>query len=1079
MPVCHIYDIVEEDVVIDEGNTDSECVIRLWCLTEKSKPMMIEVNNFRPWIFVELPATRKWSDDDAYQICEVISSATNVNILSSKIEMKSKLHYYQPQSRQFPMIKIFTKSISDCKKILWWLDGGAKVKSVVKAMNPNRGRWFGERYKWMVLKAWECPDADISCARKMLTLLGIKFAEWFYFDDSHPSVKCLEQGVPYSIDIAYTTSSYQSTIKKLSDEEKPQFASSPGILAFDIESYSDNKLSFPNALNPIHSAYMISVIYQKGTTRKRVLIATEEASVSTDPEHPRYKSTSIIIDEFIIVETESKIMDAFCNLIATLNPEIITGYNIHGFDYKYLDTRYHLLNPEGGLSWPITASRSAETDPKMIVKAPNSHSKYELSYIKLDGRISLDLMPVVQKNYKLSKYNLDTVSKFFLGDDVGKHSVTPVQMFEAFEKGAATYSSVVGGILSPTSSERVSAIDKMTEVAAYAMQDSELVIDIFQKINVWIGLVELSSVAGVTISDAINRGQQCRITSLIYDIAYKEDVVIDQRNPHKKAYGDSSDPPHIIPYVGAVVQDPIPGIHDNVVCLDFSSLYPSIIMAHNICFTTFNVKSSPIEDAYFNIMRDTKVTTSLSCADVAKCQDPRYQFESNDDNSHIIEFDQEISSSGKCDDGDDGGGGGGDDDDDDCEGGGDAKKIAHFKFEFVKEDVYEGILPRLVKSLVTQRKHTRSQIPSADPLMKVVLNQRQLAYKMIANSTYGYLGAQRRGKLPLVEGAMSITARGRQMIGKVNQYVEENLGGRVIYGDTDSSMFQIPQIKSPSECTEWGLRLEDEISKLFPPPVRMEFEKAMRIFCLKKKKYAALLINKDGSYDSKMLTRGIVLERRDNCKQIRKMYEELLTKILRENYSASNSFKLICNTIYNFVDPENQATSEFEVVKSYNPPYKQVGYQMNVFGNECARIGRPCRPGDRLGFIFVTEPSSIPSPESGIKPDNVGLIMRLTEVWEELPPSDRPQINIMRYMENMFMNPIDQLFQVAYENELEENGIAKKISFQFGRTKVSCVTPMKLICKTIRHLIGGGENTPDYTTIQNVVMSLSNKLESM
>ena len=79
------------------------------------------------------------------------------------------------------------------------------------------------------------------------------------------------------------------------------------------------------------------------------------------------------------------------------------------------------------------------------------------------------------------------------------------------------------------------------------------------------------------------------------------------------------------------------------------------------------------------------------------------------------------------------------------------------------------------------------------PFKKKVLDGRQLALKISANSVYGFTGAQ-VGKLPCLEISGSVTAFGRLMIDQTKRHVEEKYtiengyeyNAKVIYGDTDS-----------------------------------------------------------------------------------------------------------------------------------------------------------------------------------------------------------------------------------------------------------------------------------------------------
>jgi DNA polymerase elongation subunit (family B) len=258
----------------------------------------------------------------------------------------------------------------------------------------------------------------------------------------------------------------------------------------------------------------------------------------------------------------------------------------------------------------------------------------------------------------------------------------------------------------------------------------------------------------------------------------------------------------------------------------------------------------------------------------------------------------------------------------------------------------------------------------------------------------------------------------------------------------------LPFVKDGKECNIWGNRLAEELTALFPPPLKLEFEKAMRVIFLAKKKYAALLINKDGSFSKNILIRGIVLARRDNCSFLRETYEALLKKIL---YQAGpieiyeDVFRALIRAFKGQVEPE-----KFEVVKSLGSSYKQKNFSMAVFSEECAKFGRPAQPGDRLGYVIVTQPSSIPAPESGIKINNLGLRMRLTEVWKEMKS---PDIDTLYYTTNMFMNPFDQLISVRFKDELIKNGVAKAFSFKPRKSsEYSCVFPIKMFCSMVKQI---------------------------
>merc|ERR1719316_2457162 len=86
---------------------------------------------------------------------------------------------------------------------------------------------------------------------------------------------------------------------------------------------------------------------------------------------------------------------------------------------------------------------------------------------------------------------------------------------------------------------------------------------------------------------------------------------------------------------------------------------------------------------------------------------------------------------------------------------------------------------------------------SGEKFKEMVLNGRQLALKISANSVYGFTGAT-VGQLPCLEISSSVTAFGRQMIDQTKAMVEAKYtiqngyehDAQVVYGDTDSVMIK-------------------------------------------------------------------------------------------------------------------------------------------------------------------------------------------------------------------------------------------------------------------------------------------------
>lgn len=170
--------------------------------------------------------------------------------------------------------------------------------------------------------------------------------------------------------------------------------------------------------------------------------------------------------------------------------------------------------------------------------------------------------------------------------------------------------------------------------------------------------------------------------------------------------------------------------------------------------------------------------------------------------------------------------------------------------------------------------------------LNLVLDRRQNAYKVNANSMYGAMGV-RQGYLPFLPGAMCVTYMGRTNIKRVNKFIEEDKKGIVIYNDTDSAYCFFPDFekKTIQELWAYAKQIVAEVKVLFPPPISLEFEEKVyeKFLILTKKRYAAIAINEDGKIDDKLVKRGIVLQRRDNCRGIRDAYQALIYKIFDQH----------------------------------------------------------------------------------------------------------------------------------------------------------------------------------------------------
>lgn len=991
--ILHAYDWEIKEEFDDEG--DPHTAVHAWCLDRDSKAHLLRINTFPCYCYVELPMFVngryfKWDHGKVNEFMTMISATLgDNNPISWDFDNWKKIYYYRPGTT-YPMIRCqfrTLKAMNNCARIL---------EQSIKTTH----------WGFITCKVHEL---DITIIRKLLAIREVGYSAWF-------RVNAID--IPFEASLSTITEhvALWETMVKVPAEECVQWTTSPSIVSFDIECYTDNKRAMPDHTKDRHCVYLISVIYQRlrqKNTRKRYAVIFGDCN-EIPPERLEHC-------EIIRTTTElSLVKVAMGELIQKLDPDILTGYNILGFDYYYLNGRLeHEIE-----DWPAMGRIKGERatyDAKEWSSGAYGHQR--ISMVKISGRISVDLLPIIRREYKLDTYGLGVVSTKFLGKT--KHDIKPAEMFAIYER-------FINAI--PGTPEYEVAKAEMTRMVEYCIQDAELVVDLFEELMIWDGLVQVSNIVGVTIVELFTRGQQIRCVSQLYELASKMGFVLDHR-----------DTPGI-KFSGGFVFEPVPDFYKNIISLDAMSLYPSLIQAYNFCYTTL--------------------------------VPPELENQIPDEDCHVIDFDQ-TQEDEKADDGEES--------DRVLTETNEPKKkkqkvaktttTTHYHFKFIKKP--EGLLPRLVRFLVERRNHIRNVTQKQHKkgsLIWQVLEKTQLGLKVSANSFFGFLGIRNGGKMPLIEGAMSITAKGRELIGKVGQFVTSPpYNGRIIYGDTDSCMFDLG-ITDASKCHYWGVKLmhaingvkkgqdspdggkyEEDKPGLFLAPLKMDFEKAEDILCFKKKKYAALLIKKDGTYKRELipnpddptgppiegehyelLKRGIVIARRDNCKFLFTTYTKILMMVLLRK-PLDGAVAYLDDQVRYFLS--GQITAEqLALVRSLGASYKNPSYFMKVFADRIKRAGKIVNAGDRLTFVIVQNPEARLLGEK---------LMLLEDYLEGQDSPNPPKLDYDYYLEKTIKNSLDQLFEVGYKREI--GSLAHIMYKETNRHKSIGITkPLKLMLRLMR-----------------------------
>ena len=542
------------------------------------------------------------------------------------------------------------------------------------------------------------------------------------------------------------------------------------ILSFDIEC-AGRKGIFPEAnCDPVIQIANVVTRYGEAKPFVRNVFSLDTCSL-------------IVNTQILEFDAEDKMLMAWRDFLEKVDPDVIIGYNIANFDFPYLlDRAKHLKC----LKFPYwTRLENVQSHAKETNFSSKQMGNRDTKATNTNGRLQLDLLQLIQRDHQLRSYTLNAVCSHFLGEQ--KEDVHHTMITELFNG-------------TPESRRRL---------AVYCLKDAFLPQRLMDKLMCLVNYTEMARVTGVPFNYLLARGQQVKFISQLFRKALEQHLVI----PNLRT--DASDEQ----YEGATVIEPTRGYYDvPIATLDFASLYPSIIQAHNLCYTTLLDKKM-VEKRGLKKGEDYIVTPNGDLFCTAKLR--------------------------------------------------------------------KGLLTQILEELLGARKRAKKELAvETDSFKKAVLNGRQLALKVSANSVYGITGAT-VGKLPCLEIASSTTSYGRQMIEKTKEEVEARYNiangyshdAQVIYGDTDSVMVKFgPQ--ELEQAMALGQEAANFVSSKFIQPIKLEFEKVYFPYLLiNKKRYAGLYWTSPEKYD-KMDSKGIETVRRDNCRLVQNVIETSLRKIL-------------------------------------------------------------------------------------------------------------------------------------------------------------------------------------------------------
>ena len=623
------------------------------------------------------------------------------------------------------------------------------------------------------------------------------------------------------------------------------------ICSFDIEVYSANG-SFPDASSSTNYCPVIQIANTYQRYGEMEPFRRELFTLNRCGDLP---STEVI--ECI---SESALLKQWAAAITSNDPDVLVGYNIWKFDLSFIMDRANKLGVENQINLNRIVSSSSQQYTAKFSSSAYGDNEYRM--VRSIGRMQVDLLEVYKREHKLVKYSLNFVSEHFLKDT--KLDMPVKELFARFKRGT---------------------VSDMTEIGKYCVKDTELPLRLMQKLNDIPNLMEMAKVTFVPMNYLIERGQQIKVFSQITKQTRLEDMLVVTPK-----YGA----PRPDSFVGATVLNAEKGAYmeEVVVGLDFASLYPTIMRAHNLCYNTI-----VLDDQFANLDGVTYESVTIGSQDAPTT----------------------------------------------------------FKFAQTKPGVLPRILEHLALSRKKAKKDMADAARRGDTFMKDVFNGKQLAFKVSMNSIYGFCAAYMLPCQPISASVTTIGRNmidktkscveawypgSRVIYGDTDSVM-------VIFKTNDSDILR--------ESFRLGIEAADRISKTFKYPIELEFEKCYWPYLLfSKKRYAGLMYTNPDAPDY-IDAKGIQLVRRDNpdfVKQVSKkilnmiMYDRQITEAME--YAVNSAKRLLNNEVPIESLVLSKSMKSESSYKNKNQPHLVVASKMND-----RSPGSGPRSGDRVPYVFV------------------------------------------------------------------------------------------------------------------------------
>ncbi|NYT02265.1 MAG: DNA polymerase elongation subunit, partial [Methanosarcinales archaeon] len=704
-------------------------------------------------------------------------------------------------------------------------------------------------------------------------------------------------------------------------------------LALDIECLPRNGEMPTSDVSPI---ILISLAFEPPYQGKKDLVL-----VGRDIDCPR--------QDVCPCQDEQEMLSRFFSIIRDYDPDVVMGYNSNDFDIPYIEDRAARLRVDSrvgrdGSTWHL----------RKIVNQTN---------VAITGRVVVDLLPIIRSSFSLKQYTLRNASQELLG--LEKYDVDPREMEGIWQRGG----------------------EELRRFISYSRRDAFLALSLLLQLRLMDKYVALAQASGSLLQDVVNGGQSGMVENLLLRRFRERSRVVPPKpgsDESDERYGDSDE------LKGGAVLVPEKGLLENVVILDYKSLYPTIMMAHNLCYSTV------ITGKEFYQNQDLELITSPSGG----------QFVSPRVSPGIVPgvlkelLDQRTST----------------------------KKLMKTAGDEERRflDARQYAMKILLNSFYGYSGYARARLYSL-PLANAVTsfgrtniqNTKDLIEEM--GSVYLLDGtALLPDELAGEMEASGSTLQSARVAARIRRY---DLS--VVYGDTDSVFVKLRRHRElvdargaepeaagseqelpPGDAELIGQKIAQTITSCLPPPMELVFEAfARRGIFLAKKRYALWVFERvGGDWRDRIKVRGMETVRRDWCEMTSKTLNRCLELLLKEGLvdDAVEHVRTVIGRMQRLdLKKDREMLDDLTLTRRYTKSvsaYKSKQPHIQLVEKMRQRGGRVPGIGERVPFVIV-------------RGDNRKALFVDKAEDPEFAVEKEMQIDTDYYIEKQLLPPVLRIFE--------------------------------------------------------------------